>query len=133
MVEADRHKLTEENEHLRDELRDRYAFRNIIGNSASDPAGLRAGRAGRAHQHHRAHPRRIGHRQGDDRARDPLQLAARQEAVHQGQRAALPESLIESELFGYERGAFTGAQAAEEGPVRAGRRRHAVPRRDWRR
>ena len=34
MVEADRHKLAEENEHLRDELRERYAFRNIIGNSA---------------------------------------------------------------------------------------------------
>ena len=35
MVEADRHRLTEENEHLRDELRERYAFRNIIGNSAA--------------------------------------------------------------------------------------------------
>jgi Nif-specific regulatory protein len=33
-VEADRTRLAEENEHLRDELRDRYAFRNIIGNSA---------------------------------------------------------------------------------------------------
>ena len=115
MVEADRHKLAEENEHLRDELRDRYAFRNIIGNSApiqqvyeqvaqvarTNTTVLIRGESGTgkemiAHAIHYNSPR----------AKKPfIKVSA----------AALPESLIESELFGYERGAFTGAQASKKG------------------
>ena len=46
--------------------------------------------------------------------------------------AALPQDLIESELFGYEKGAFTGAHGPKKGRFEIGRRRHAVPGRDRR-
>jgi two-component system response regulator HydG len=42
--------------------------------------------------------------------------------------AGMTETLFESELFGYEKGAFTGATHRKQGLVEAASRRHAVPR-----
>ncbi len=132
LAEAERRRLVEENTHLKDELRDRFAFQHLIGTSAPirqvyDQVGqvaktnttvLIRGESGTGKE-------MIAHaiHYNSARSRKPFIKVS---------CAALPESLIESELFGYERGAFTGAQGAEEGPLRAGRRRHAVPGRNRR-
>ena len=62
-------------------------------------------------------PGRERHRQGSDRARDP-QLSPRAARPFVAINcSAIPDSLIENELFGHERGAFTGANERKIGLI----------------
>jgi Nif-specific regulatory protein len=115
LIGQERERLVEENTQLRRELQERYEFTNLIGNSGpmrrvyeqvSQVVGTGAtvlirGESGTgkeliAHALHHHSPRA-------DRPFVRVNCAA------------LPETLVESELFGYERGAFTGAQARRKG------------------
>ena len=103
----------------------RSARRNARGETRPPVAGRRvaadAGRApdhrqGRGHALHRPHHRRERHRQG---ARSPPRCTRaarrRDKPFIRINCAAIPQDLIESELFGYERGAFTGAVTSKPG------------------
>ncbi len=115
LMETDRQKLLDENLHLRNELTERYDFLNIVGTSGpmrrvyelvaqvakTNTTVMLRGESGSgkeliANAIHYNSPR----------AKKPLVKVS---------CAALPADLIESELFGYERGAFTGAQTLKKG------------------
>jgi Nif-specific regulatory protein len=115
LIQADKQRLVDENTHLRQELKERYEFSNLIGNSGpmrqvyeqiaqvarTNTTVLLRGESGTgkeliAHAIHYNSPRA-------------------KKAFVKVSCAALPHDLIESELFGYERGAFTGAHAPKKG------------------
>lgn len=115
LVDTERQRLVEENVHLRDELKQRYDFSNIIGTSrpmrevyaqvsqvaSANTTVLVRGESGTGKEliAHAIH-------YNSRRAKNPFIKVS---------CAALPDSLIESELFGYEKGAFTGAQTRKKG------------------
>jgi Nif-specific regulatory protein len=115
LVEAERKRLLDENTKLRRELTERYDIRNLVGSSRpmqtvyeqvaqvapANTTVLLRGESGTgkelvAHAVHYSSPR----------AKKPFVKVS---------CAALPESLIESELFGYEPGAFTDARTEKKG------------------
>jgi transcriptional regulator with GAF, ATPase, and Fis domain len=115
LVQVEKDQWLAETEQLRANLRSKYAFDNIIGSSPAmlDVLGLIAQVASS-----RATCLLLGE------TGVGKELLAK--AIHEGSArangpfvpvncAALPETILEAELFGYERGAFTGAVHRHDG------------------
>ena len=115
LIESERQRLLAENTQLRQELKERYDLRNLIGSSRpmqpvyeqvaqvapSTTTVLIRGESGTGKElvAHAIH-------YGSPRADKPFIKVS---------CGALPETLIESELFGHEAGAFTDARARKKG------------------
>ena len=79
-------------------------------------------REGRADRRHRPRDRGVRDRQGALRARAARPLPAKGHRFVAINCAAIPETLLESELFGYEKGAFTGAAKQTPGKIETAHR-----------
>ena len=115
LVEEERRRLLDENTHLRQELRERYDFSNIIGTSG--PTRLMYEQVAQVAQTNTTVLIRGESGTGKELIAHAIHynsLRAKKPFVKVS-CAALPDSLIESELFGYEKGAFTGATARKKG------------------
>ena len=132
LVEEDKKRLVDENTHLRQELKERYDFSSIIGSSgpvrqmyeqmaqvaATNTTVLIRGESGTGKE-------MVAHAHS-------LQLAARQQAVRQGELRGAARQPDRIRAVRLRAGRVHRRGAAEEGPLRAGRGRHALPRRDRR-
>jgi Nif-specific regulatory protein len=114
-VEREREAFMEEKENLKRQLKGKYKVENIIGQSDSMQEVFEA--------IHRVAPSRANVLlRGESGTGKELVAKAihymstrAKEAFIKFNCASIPEGLLESELFGHEKGAFTGAMAARKG------------------
>jgi transcriptional regulator of acetoin/glycerol metabolism len=85
----------------------------------ADPRTAQAARQTGAHRIAGADPRRERHRQGTGGAHPAPPVAAHDQPFVAINCGAIPEHLIQSELFGHEKGAFTGAHQRKAGRIEA--------------
>ena len=100
---------------------------DFVAESAGRPAPAARAAPRRAHLDAGAADRRDRHRQGGGRAACCTRWSARRSRRFVPINcAAIPNEMLEAELFGYARGAFSGAVQALRRPAGGGRGRHGA-------